>query len=199
MSAFRRRTSFAAPLIVTVATGCSNGPANDKPKRYPGPMWAVFMQPDGCRALPTDGERNPTKETAREVKCPPGSSGRNVVHVAQRADKICAVAPDDCFDEKCLETPTDCPLERGKSLPRKLGAMMEIELRDGECHVEEHNPDCPPNVDCNPPAPKKVECPPGITEDKNVMTALLPDGNCVVVPDGCDEQDCVGARTPCPK
>ncbi|MGE0397005.1 MAG: hypothetical protein AB7T06_09825 [Kofleriaceae bacterium] len=196
---FRRRTTFAAPLIISVATSCSSSDKpSDKPKQYAGPHWSVFMAPDGCKALAMDGDA-PSTSPAREVACPPGSSGRNVVRIAQRADKICAVLPDDCFDEKCLETPTQCPLEVGKSLPKKLGAIMEIELRDGECHVEEHDPDCPPNVDCNPPAPKKVTCPPGITEEQNMGIALLPDGNCAVVPDGCELQDCVGARTECPK
>lgn len=193
MTAFRRRTSFAAPLIVTVATGCSSD-KTDAPKRYPGPVWSVFMAPDGCRGLDESA-----KTPAREVTCPPGSSGRNVVRIAQRADKICAVLPDGCFEERCLETPTECPLEPGKQLPKKLGATMEIEMRDGECHVEEHNPECPPNVDCNPPAPKKIGCPPGITEDNTMRIALLPDGNCVVVPEGCETQDCVGSRTECPK
>lgn len=158
----------------------------------------MFMAPDGCRALATEVD-GLSKAPAREVQCPPGSSGRNVVHVAQRHDKICAVLPDNCFDEKCLETPTACPLEPGKTIPKKLGAMMEIELLDGECHVEEHNPDCPPNVDCNPPAPKKVACPPGIIEGTNMHIAILVDGNCAIVPEGCETQDCVGARTDCPK
>lgn len=196
---FRRRTTFAAPLIISVAS-CSCGktdPTQETPKRYPGPSWSVFMAPDGCKALASEGDAS--RAPAREVKCPPGSSGRNVIHIAQRTDKICAVLPPDCFDERCLETPTDCPLEVGKSLPKKLGAMMEVEMRDGECHLEEHNPDCPPNVDCNPPAPKRVSCPPGITEDKNIMIAILVDGSCAVVPEGCETQDCVGAKTDCPK
>lgn len=197
MSAFRRRTSFAAPLIVSVAA-CSSDKADDKPKRYGGPAWAVFMAPDGCRALELAHEGT-SKKPAREVSCPPGSSGRNVVYIAQRADKICAVLPRDCFDEKCLETPTNCPLEEGKTLPKKLGAMMEIEMRDGWCHVEEHNPDCPPDVDCNPPAPKKVGCPPGITEEQTMNIAILVDGSCAIVPEGCETQDCVGARTECPR
>lgn len=196
MSAFRRRTTFAAPLILSVA--CSSSDKPPAPKRYAGPHWSVFMAPDGCKALAMEGDVA-SKSPAREVPCPPGSSGRNVVRIAQRADKICAVLPSDCFDEKCLETPTACPLEAGKTIPKKLGATMEIELRDGTCHVEEHNPDCPPNVDCNPPAPKRVACPPGITEESNVFIALLVDGNCAVVPDGCETQDCVGPRTECPK
>jgi hypothetical protein len=198
MSAFRRRTVFAAPLIISVASCSSSSDKPPAPKQYPGPHWSVFMAPDGCKALAMEGEVA-SKSAAREVACPPGSSGRNVVRIAQRADKICAVLPPDCIEEKCLETPTACPLEVGKSIPKKLGAMMEIELRDGECHVEEHNPDCPPNVDCNPPAPKKVGCPPGITEEQNMNIAILVDGNCAVVPEGCETQDCVGARTECPK
>src|SRR5438128_2669774 len=121
---FRRRTTFAAPLIISVASGCSSAKTetSEKPKRYPGPSWSVFMAPDGCKALEAD-----SKAPAREVPCPPGSSGRNVIHIAQRADKICAVLPENCFAEKCLETPTACPLEVGKSIPKKLGATMEIE------------------------------------------------------------------------
>jgi hypothetical protein len=194
MSAFRRRTTFAAPLIVSVAA-CSSKSTPEIAKRYPGAAWAVFMAPDGCKAL----EERDQPPPAREVACPPGSSGRNVVRIAQRGDKSCAVLPDHCFDENCLTTPTECPLAAGKALPKKLGAIMRIEMRDGECHVEEDNPDCPPNVDCNPPAPKKVTCPPGITEEKTIGVALMYDGNCAVVPEGCTTLDCVGARTECPK
>ena len=122
-----------------------------------------------------------------------------MVRIAERSDKTCAVLPDGCLDEKCLATPTDCPLDFGKQLPKKLGAVMEIEMREGSCHVEEKNPDCPPNVDCNPPAPKKVACPAGITEEKNVDIALLPDATCAIVPEGCSTLDCVGAKTECPK
>ena len=196
MTAFRRRTTFAAPLIISVA--CSSRGDRPPERHYPGPHWSVFMAPDGCKALAMDGDEASTAP-AREVACPPGSSGRNVVRIAQRHDKICAVLPSDCVAESCLETPTACPLEAGKSLPKKLGAMMEIELRDGVCHIEEHNPDCPPNVDCNPPAPRRVRCPPGITEERTMTIALLVDGNCAVVPQGCETQDCVGARTECPK
>jgi hypothetical protein len=195
VSAFRRRTSFTAPLIVSVAACSSKSPANEPPKRYAGESWAVFMAPDGCKAL----EERDRPPPAREVPCPPGSSGRNVVRIAQRADKICAVLPDHCFDETCLETPTECPLAVGKTLPKKLGAIMRIEMRDQECHVEEDNPDCPPDVDCNPPAPRKVTCPPGITEEQTVGVALMVDGNCVVVPSNCSTVDCVGPRTECPK
>ena len=203
MSAFRRRTQFAAPLIVTVAACSGGSPKSDKPKRYPGHVWAVTMSPDACLATETDLGCPPdvtcNPPPPQEVQCPPGSSGRNTIRIAERGDKTCAVLPPSCVEESCLTTPTACPLPFGQSLPKKLGAIMEIEMRDGSCHVEEKNPDCPPNVDCNPPAPKKVACPPGITEEHEIDIALLADGTCAVIPEGCSTTECVGTKTECPK
>lgn len=204
MAAHRRRTTFAAPLIVTVASCSSSGKADqaERPPRYPGTVWSVFMQPDGCHALeepdcPPNVACNPPP--VREVKCPPGSSGRNIVRIAQRADSQCAVLPEGCTSDRCLESPAECPLPPGKTIPKKLGSTLEIEMRAGECHVEEHTPECPPNADCNPPAPRRVRCPPGITEEANVNIVVLVDGSCAIVPEGCTTQDCVGARAECPR
>jgi hypothetical protein len=91
---------------------------------------------------------------------------------------------------------TPCPLPSGQQVVHKLANVWTIEKRGGGCHAEEG--DCPPGVDCNPPQPRMMPCPAGITEDHDVRVAELPDATCVIVPDGCADTSCVGAKTPCP-
>jgi len=73
-----------------------------------------------------------------------------------------------------------------------------IEKRGDTCHAEEEDHDCPPGVDCNPPAPRTFPCPPGVTEDKPLHFAELPDTTCVLVPDGCEDTRCATEKIDCP-
>ena len=102
MAAFRRRTVFAAPLILSLAAGCSskdkpqdhgNPPAPDADRTPPNPPpptkekivteWTVRrVGPGECQAETVvecdPGEKcNPPPPRASE--CPPGTSGKTSV------------------------------------------------------------------------------------------------------------------------
>jgi hypothetical protein len=189
MAAFRRRATFAAPFIITVAA-C----AKDKPKdAFPGPTWQVTMRDLKCHAS-TPG---PNPPAPRAIECPPGMSGKTTMTVTELADHSCAVVPASCKDASCAHPKTPCPLPAGQQIVHKLANVWLIEKRGDKCHAEED--DCPPGVDCNPPAPRFLPCPPGVTEDKPGRIAELPDTTCVIVPDGCDDTSCATVKTPCPK
>lgn len=123
MSAFRRRTVFAAPIILTVAA-CSGGktPEDPQPKRYPGPTWHVSQRgPDTCMASETDQGCpkgvmcNPPPP--QDIKCPAFPEGREWARVVKRPSGDCALLPDGCFDDTCVGAKTDCPLPFGEQLP----------------------------------------------------------------------------------
>lgn len=197
--AIARRTRFVAPFIVTV-TACGSskeqGPGNPPEPRYAGASWTVRMRDMKCMAsvVVSDPRENPPAPT--EIECPPGMSGNNVITVGALSESECGVVPRGCTDKQCITMKTPCPLPPGKHVVRKLANVWTIEKRGAGCHAEEG--DCPPGVDCNPPEPRMVPCPEGITEDKNVRIAELPDATCVIVPDGCEDTSCVGAKTRCP-
>lgn len=155
------------------------------------------MQDMKCSAsVPVEGRGNPPAPA--EIECPPGMSGNNVIVVGQLAPDDCGIVPPGCTDASCVKLRTPCPLPPGKHVVHKLANVWTIEKRAGGCHAEEGGVDCPPGVDCNPPQPRMMPCPEGITEDKDVHVAELPDATCVIVPDGCADTSCVGAKTPCP-
>lgn len=194
MSAFRRRTSFAAPVIVTVAA-CSSG--KDSPRPVPPPFaqsWQVTMQNMKCVAN-VPGQNPPAPQ---DIECPPGMTGNMYMTVAKVGGDRCAVVPAGCTEAACAKPTTPCPLPFGEKLVKKLAYVWIIEKRGDKCHAEEEDHDCPPGVDCNPPAPRTFDCPPGVTEDKPLQLAELPDATCVIVPEGCDNTGCATEQTPCP-
>lgn len=176
MPAFRRRTAFAAPVIVTVAAGCSRGdrkpPATDVVETF-----QVVMSDMKCHAA------------RREIECPPGMSGNITMTVVQRTDGACMTVPGKHL--------TPCPLPEGQRIVKKLGLIWTIEKRGTDCHAEEEDA-CPPGIDCNPPKPRTFPCPPGVTEDKPLRFAELPDTSCVVVPDDCVDTSCATVKVDCP-
>ncbi len=215
MAAFRRRTVFAAPLIISLATGCkgdgptttSNPPGPEaKPKvraflqewdvRRIGPGACEAAAPDDC---PPNTKCNPPEPRASE--CPPGTSGKTVIHVAELAANTCAIVPKGCANASCATVAAPCPLPAGQKLPSRFVEVWVVEKNkngDGGCHAEEPEGTCPPGVDCNPPTPRKVACPPGVTDTEEKRVALLEDKTCAIAPEGCDSPSCVGATTPCP-
>ncbi len=191
MAAFRRRTHFATPVILVVA-GCS-GKATEK--RFPGVTYEVRMVDMKCRA--TEPGRNPPPP--RAIECPPGMSGSTTFVVGELANGTCGIVPRGCTDEACVKIKTPCPLPYGREVVQKLANVWTIEKRGERCHAEEGGEDeCPPGVDCNPPQPRFVPCPPGITEDKVVRIAELPDATCAIVPPGCKTTDCATEKIECP-
>jgi hypothetical protein len=194
MPAFRRRVRFAAPVVITVAASCSHKEA-PKAKPFPGVTWSVSMQDLRCRAI----EPGPNPPPPRAIECPPGMSGKTIMTVTELADHSCAVVPPSCKDVSCAHPKTACPLPFGKELVQKLAMVWIIEKRGPKCHAEEENEDCPPGQDCNPPAPRTFDCPPGVTEEKPLRIAELPDTTCVIVPDGCRDTSCATEKTACIK
>lgn len=203
MTAFRRRTSFAAPVILTVAA-CSS--AKDKPApepRNPFPVsWHVTMGNMKCvaNAVVTPVANAPVANppVPQDIQCPPGMTGNISMTVAEVASGRCAVVPAGCTEAACAKPTVPCPLPAGQKLVKKLAYVWTIEKRGDKCHAEEEDHDCPPGVDCNPPAPRTFDCPPGVTEDKPLRFAELPDTTCVLVPDGCDDTACATEQIPCP-
>jgi len=194
MPAFRRRTRFAAPVILSVAA-CSSG--KDKPTEPPsklGPTWQVHMDNMKCSAQVP----GPNPPAPREIQCPPGMTGNLRKTVAQLAPDSCAVVPPGCADPTCAKPQTPCPLPAGEKLVHKLAYIWTIEKRGDKCHAEEEDHDCPPGVDCNPPAPREFACPPGVTEERPLHIAELPDTTCVIVPAGCLDTSCATEQIPCP-
>lgn len=195
MSAFRRRTTFAAPVILTVAA-CSG--SKDKPKPEPPSFtatWQVTMANMKCEAR---GPAANPPAPVREIQCPPGMTGNITMNVAQVTPDRCAVVPAGCKDAACAKPTTPCPLPAGEKLVKKLAFVWVIEKRGDLCHAEEEDEDCPPGVDCNPPAPRTFPCPPGVTEDKPLRFAEMPDLTCVLVPDGCEDTACATEKIECP-
>jgi hypothetical protein len=194
MSAFRRRTSFAAPVILSVAA-CSSG--KDKPKEPSAfaTTWSVEMQNMKCFAL---GPATNPPAPPREIECPPGMTGGRRMEVALLPSGNCAVVPDGCRESSCAKLVTPCPLPAGQPVVKKLAYVWVIEKRGDKCHAEEEDHDCPPGVDCNPPSPRTFPCPAGVTEDKPMHFAELPDATCVIVPDGCEDTSCATQKIDCP-
>jgi hypothetical protein len=198
MSAFRRRTTFAAPFIVTVAA-CSS--AKDQPKPEPEPRRAfpvtyqVAMENMKCTARVLGANPPPP---AQAIECPPGMSGHMHKTVGMVGDGKCAVVPDGCTEPACAKPITPCPLPPGQELVKKLAYVWVIEKRGDTCHAEEEDHDCPPGADCNPPAPRTFPCPPGVTEEKPLKFAELPDTTCVLVPEGCEDTSCATQKIDCP-
>jgi hypothetical protein len=124
MSAFRRRTVFAAPVIVIAACSGSKTPEEPAPKRYPGATWHVSSRgPDQCMAGETDlgcpkgVTCNPPPP--QEIECPAFPEGREWVRVVKRPNGECAILPDGCFADSCVGAATACPLPFGQQLPPK--------------------------------------------------------------------------------
>ena len=190
----RRRTRFATPVILVAACSKTEPP---KPKQFPGTTYTVRMVDMKCVAQEPGG--NPPAPI-RSIECPPGMASTTVFTIGELANKTCGVVPKDCFDESCVKIKSPCPLPPGQAVVQKLAIVWTIEKRGDKCHAEEGDghDQCPPGVDCNPPEPRLVPCPPGVTEDKPVRVAELPDATCVIVPDGCDDASCATTKTSCP-
>jgi hypothetical protein len=202
VSASWRRTSFATPFIMTVAAtasvpACSKdkGPPGNPPQpEFPGMTWSVRMLNMTCLA----SEHGPNPPPPRAIECPPGMSGSTTFVVGELASNECGIVPAGCADKACVKIRTPCPMPVGQKVVHKLANVWLIEKRGDKCHAEEGDEDeCPPGTDCNPPSPRFVPCPAGITEEKPVRVAEMPDATCVRVPNGCDNTGCAREKIDC--
>jgi hypothetical protein len=78
----------------------------------------------------------------------------------------------------------------------KFAHDYRVNAANGMCSATEHGA-CPPDTECEPPAARAIQCPPGLA-DGAARVVELDDKSCVVAPDGCATQACLGAKTPCP-
>jgi hypothetical protein len=209
MTAFRRRTAFAAPLIVIAGCGGKDA-ANDPSKpAFAGHSWTVWKQGDKCRAdvrigCPPKVACNPP--APREIECPGGATETTTVIVVEKPDKTCAIVPDGCSELACATQATACPapyqaapppeklvaiwsIHRGRNSPDACEAFDEL-----ACSVPPNQP-APP---CNPPPPMPVACPTGWVPDKPMQIGQLPNGKCAVVVPGCKHATCVDQAIDCP-
>lgn len=211
MAAFRRRTAFAAPLIVIA--GCGGKDANDpkRARRIQAPTWSVHQQQGTCRAdvildCPDGVACNPP--APREIECPPGATETMTVVVVEKADKTCAIVPAGCAALDCATQVTPCPKPYEQAAPprTKLVAIWSIQVGrsspdrcdaydDLACSVPAGQP-APP---CNPPSPRAVVCPTGFERDKPMRIGQLPDGTCVLAPLQCKDTSCTKDPIACPE
>ena len=222
MAAFRRRTVFAAPLIISLAAGCSSkdvppthgnppGPDIDRTPPNPPPPTTKIINWDVHRIAPGECQAESIVECDPGVKCnpppprasecPPGTSGKTVIRVAEVAVGRCVIMPKGCADASCAKVAAPCPLPGGQTLPERFVEVWVVEKNkngNGGCHAEEPEGTCPPGVDCNPPVPRKVACPAGVSDTAEARVAMLKDKSCAVAPDGCNTPACVTVKTPCP-
>jgi hypothetical protein len=207
MAAFRRRTVFAAPLIVIA--GCGGKDGSQDPSRLPGQSWTVRKQGATCRAdhridCPPNVACNPPAPL--EIECPPGATEAMTVTVVAKADKTCAIVPRACTSLDCATEATPCPTPPKAKVPSpKLIAIWSIHpgrsspgsceaFDDLACNVPPGQP-APP---CNPPPPEPVACPTGYVIDRPMRIGQLADGTCVVAPAPCKDSSCVKEAIECP-
>lgn len=180
MAAFRRRTAFAAPFVVTIAASCSREPARESPAQTRR-TWSVQLRGTACEAVENTPGNPPAPQA---VECPPGMAGGVVMQVEQEMGKAY------CTSRGLVVA---CPLPYGERVKQPIDNIWLVEKDGPECHAEDYSK-CPKGADCNPPKPRYFPCPAGVTEDHPLMLAELPDATCVRVPDGCDNTGC--AREP---
>jgi hypothetical protein len=204
MAAFRRRTVFAAPLIVIA--GCGGKDAPNDPKRatkIDAPSWSVYERDGSCRAgVILDCERcNPP--APRDIECPVGVSETVSVVVVEKPDHTCAILPSGCASLSCATQATPCPTPYGPP-PANLLEAWTIQrgsqsheqceaFNDLACQVPAGKT-APP---CNPPPPMKVECPASFVDQLRI--GKLADGSCVIAPAPCHDTSCVKEAIECPK
>ena len=187
----KRRTTFAAPFVITIAAGC---PSKPKPPPTEQPRsWTVRMVNMKCEALesfrPSPDYKGPPPNppAPQAVECPAGMASQVVKTIVQEPGKPYCTSDGNV---------TACPLPYGQALKQPLNIVWLIEKDQVGCHAEELS-NCPKGADCNPPKPRYFPCPPGVSEDHPMAVAELPDATCVRVPDGCADTGCAVDKVDC--
>ena len=184
MSAKRPRSSFAAPLVVTlaVAPACIVQPAPSQPRpttqdgsgsgggpseppvvmTNPPPPSTTPAQPP-TTTTPPIRQDNPGGDTVTQA--PPTTQQperklRDWNLVPQGDGKTCnAYIKVDCPPPTVAtcNPPPPVQLECPANM-QKTGVKIEEQAPDA-CYVVYPTPACPKNVACNPPRPQKIDCP----------------------------------------
>ncbi|MFN0252448.1 MAG: hypothetical protein ACKV2T_36565 [Kofleriaceae bacterium] len=204
MAAFRRRTAFAAPLIVIA--GCGGKDLSNDP--FGGRSWTVWKRGDECRAdvridCPPKVSCNPP--APRDIPCPAGATEAMTVVVVEKPDKTCAIVPEGCRELDCATQATPCPRPfQAAPPPKKLVAIWSIHRGSAPDSCEAFDelacsiPPGQPAPPCNPPPPMPVACPTGWVADTPMQIGRLPNGSCAVVVRGCKHATCVDQAIECP-
>jgi hypothetical protein len=191
MSAFRRRTAFAAPFVVVVA--CGGSQRNDSPDDFG--TWTVMKSGDECHAnvierCPRGALCNPPPPSF--VECPPMDAETYSVTLVQRADETCAIVPPGCQDLACAVQSTPCPLPFGAPWPAR-GPYFVVSHHESGCIAREEEA-CP---DSDLACARAIECPADFRAAPATVRVGRSRDECVVLPEGCSDGDC-GTRTACP-
>lgn len=192
MSAFRRRTVFAAPFVVVVACGGSQR-NDDAPDDFG--TWTVMKSGDECQAnvierCPRGARCNPPPPSY--VECPPMDAETYSVRVVERADQTCAIVPPDCKDLSCAVQSTPCPLPYGAPWPVR-GPYFVVSHHESGCIAREE-PAC---LDGDLACARAIECPADLGAAPATVRLGRSRDECVVLPDSCTDSAC-GTRTACP-
>ena len=192
MTAFRRRTAFATPLIAIISCGGGQRPEE---KSIPGQSWNVVSRDGACEAnqvehCPKGALCNPPPP--RQIDCPGGMPESGWLQVVEKPDHTCAVVPSGCVELACATQTTACPMPY--DTPRKLRGPIWI--------VARHEANCLAVPECKtePCATDKraVECPPSLGMPPASLRIGDVSGACAVVPETCLDESCVGERLACP-
>jgi hypothetical protein len=205
MAAFRRRTVFAAPLIVIA--GC--GGKEPSPHSLGGPSWSVRKAGATCRAdvridCPPDVACNPP--APREIACPPGATETTTIMVVEKSKNTCAIVPRGCSELSCATEATPCPTPYEVSEPpQKLVAIWSIQpgrTSPDSCEAYDELacsvPPGQPAPPCNPPPPRAVACPKGFVRDTAMRIGQRIDRSCAIAPAPCVDVTCVKEAIACP-
>src|SRR5690349_10867768 len=110
MTAFRRRTAFATPVIAIISCGAPQ--SRPEEKTIPGEAWTVYAVGAACeadsieRGCPKNALCNPPPP--REIECPAGIAAQRL-QVVKKPDQTCAIVPSGCVELSCATQPTACP------------------------------------------------------------------------------------------
>jgi len=194
MSAFRRRTVFATPLIAIISCGGSR--SRPEEPTIPGEHWNVTANGGECHAhdiehCPKGALCNPPPP--RQIECPAGIADAGWVQVVEKPDHTCAVVPSGCIELACATQTTACPLPR--DAPRKLhGPIWKVGRHQDRCLAV---PECTTEP-CDA-KPRAIECPASLgVPPAEVRIGQLPSGACGAVPEGCLDETCAGEQMTCP-
>ena len=212
MAGLRRRTAFAAPLVVIVACG-SDGDRS----AHRGQSWTVRRDGATCRAevvidCPRNVACNPP--APRVIPCPEGATQTANVTVAEIEKGRCAIVPRGCSELACATAETPCPDASSVAPPvsRPDAPTLGVEARwtitrDAKACLARITMGCPGvrSRVCNPPPPsmggptstRTIECPSALGDKPALEIAQFTDGTCAETSLDCFDKACARDPAPC--